>query len=129
MKLSDMLESKYLKKEDVADEVIGTIHAIEKKNVALDDQPAEFKWLMKFDELKKPLILNVTNLRILGKAFGDETSNWMGKTVVLYVDEGVTYGGQLVGGIRVRARKPAPRQLAVQDVNKAMAELEDDIPL
>jgi hypothetical protein len=105
MKLSDMLQSKYLKKEDVQDEVIATIVKLEKKNVALEDQPPEYKWLLTFEELTKPLILNVTNIRILGKAFGEETGRWMGQQVILYVDEGVTYAGQLVGGIRLRVAK------------------------
>lgn len=53
--------------------------------------------------------VNDTNLRLLQKHFGYETDAWVGKRVILWFDEAVTYQGRLVGGIRLRVpRLPAP---------------------
>lgn len=42
-------------------------------------------------------------IRILAAAWGTDSSQWVGKYAQLYMDPDVTYGGQKVGGIRIRA--------------------------
>jgi hypothetical protein len=129
-KVSDMIESKYLRKEDIIDgEMVVTIKKIGKVNVAMDDQPEERKWVMLLAEFKKPMVLNSTNIQLLAKALGSEEANdWIDKRVILYVDDNVSFGGKLVGGIRVRAiRKPPTTPMGA--VNREPGEdLEDDIP-
>lgn len=113
MKAGQMIESNYLKKEDVGDEVEVTIVGIKQGNVAREDQEPDMKWLIKFQEFAKPMVLNSTNIQLLVKATGtDETTEWKGKTVTLYVDDNVSFGGKLVGGIRIRVpRKAAPSKV------------------
>lgn len=41
--------------------------------------------------------------RVLAAAYGDESDRWIGRRVVLYGDPEVTWGGQKVGGLRIRA--------------------------
>ena len=125
MKASQMIESKYLKKEDLDGDTIVTIFKLGQGNVAMEDQPEELKWMVKFRELKKPMVLNSTNIQLITKALGtDETEEWLGKEIVLYVDDNVSFGGKLVGGIRVRSTTPtaAPKK----PVGKF--DMEDDIP-
>ena len=113
VKTSQMTSSKYLKQDDIGEGKLVTIKGLRKANVAPDDEPVENKWTMLFEELEKPLVLNATNIQLTERACGsDDTDDWIGKQIVLYVDPNVSYGGKIVGGIRVRARKgsskPAP---------------------
>ena len=105
MHISTLLDSKYLKKADAHNEPTLTIQALEKRNVALEGAAPEMKWVLIFVETPKPLILNRTNTQVLARCFGDESDGWMGQKVTLYVDESVGFGGQLVGGVRLRAVK------------------------
>ena len=108
MLISTMKPSKYVKKEDVGDGMVVTIGNMTNDNVAMDNQPAEMKWVMHFKEDINPLVMNWTNLQLTAKACGSEdTDNWIGKQVVLYNDANVSFGGKLTGGVRVR---PAQQQ-------------------
>lgn len=42
-------------------------------------------------------------IRILAAAWGNESQNWIGKSVQIYMDPTVVYAGKEVGGIRIRA--------------------------
>ena len=115
MKTSQMTSSKYLKQDDIGDGKLVTVKGFKRENVAQEGEPPEMKYIMGFDELEMPLVLNSTNIQLAERAFGsDETDDWIGKKIVLYVDPNVSFGGKIVGGIRVRAPKgqggkPAPK--------------------
>lgn len=116
MKIGQMLESKYLKKEDVDPPKLLTIVGFDKVNVAREDEAPDFKWIMKFQECK-PMVVNSTNLHLVAQALGsDDTDHWIGKKIVAFSDPNVSFGGKLVGGIRLRAARvkgqPAPAQVA-----------------
>lgn len=108
MHVSELKESKFLRKEDCGAGVLVTIRDCSQMNVAKEGAPEELKWVMHFDETDKPLVLNSTNGQIIAQMTGsDDSDNWKGKQVVLYHDPNVSFGGKLVGGVRVRApRKP-----------------------
>lgn len=102
----DMRESKFLKKEDVGRGALGTITGCVRMNVSKEGADPEPKWCLTFGEIDKPLVLNATNIQICEQVCGsDDTDDWTGKQIVLYVDPNVSYGGKLIGGIRVRAPK------------------------
>lgn len=132
MKIGDMIESKYLKQSDVDDEVVVTVKGIKKVNVARDDEDADYKWTVIFHEFAKPMVLNVTNLKRMAKALGDDTDDWIGNSVVLYVDPDIEFGGNVVGGLRIKAVKnPAAKARAavgVDDVNRKLRDAEDAPP-
>jgi hypothetical protein len=110
MKTSDMRESKFLKQIDVGRGVLFTVEGIEQHNVAKDGVEPEMKYCMAFCESEKPLVLNATNIQLCEKIFGsDDTDNWTGKRLVLYTDPTISFGGKVVGGIRVRAPKVKPK--------------------
>ena len=120
MNIGDLKTSKYLKKEDVGDGTIVTISALSKQNVAMEGAEESLKFVLHFEEVDKPMVLNSTNGQLIAKITGiseDIETGWMGKKIVLYNDPSISFGGKLTGGIRVRA------------MNKAeLAELSNSIP-
>lgn len=131
MKTSQMTSSKYLKQGDIDGEQLVTIKGdVKKVNVARDDEPAEYRFTIHFEEFDKAMVLNTTNIKRLEKYLGDDTALWDGQRVTLYVDDEVSYGGNVVGGLRFKAggKRPAsPRQvLGDDDVNRKLREAEPD---
>lgn len=127
-KVGEMIESKYLKQSDIEDEATVTVAKVGKANVAREGDEPEYKWLIKFEEFKKPMVLNSTNIKRLARACNsDDTDNWAGKKVVLYVDPDVEFGGNVVGGLRIRAQKDAGARPAPKPAGK-FEDMEDDIP-
>lgn len=48
-------------------------------------------------------------LRLISAAWGDETDNWLGKSMKLYGDNSVKWAGQEVGGIRISEFSHIPK--------------------
>jgi hypothetical protein len=130
MKIGQMMESKFLKKEDVEPPKLVTIRGFSQQNAGRDDAP-EMKWTMSFIELNKPMVMNSTNLQLCAQALGsDDTDHWVGKQVVLYNDPSVQFQGKLIGGIRIRAPKKRPGTPAAPEPAPVATaeEFDDDIP-
>jgi hypothetical protein len=103
-----MVSSKFLKKEDLDEDVIVTIDHVSQQNVAQDGQPEEKKWVLYFREYEKGMVLNATNIQLLENATGvSDTDDLGGKEIILYVDPNVSFGGKVVGGLRLRKHKAA----------------------
>jgi hypothetical protein len=107
MNINEMTPSKYLKQSDVQGEVLVTVQGLKKVNVAREDDEPEYRWTIKFQEFEKPMVLNTTNIKRMGKALGDDTDGWVGGQVVLYVDPDIEFGGNIVGGLRIRNHRKA----------------------
>lgn len=102
-KVNEMIVSKFLRKEDFDEDRVMTI-----RNVKLEDMPGDSgdqKWVLYFKEEAKGMALNVTTIRVLEQAFGDDTDHWVGNRVMVYVDPNVSFGGKVVGGLRLRTPK------------------------
>jgi len=135
---SEMMESKYLKKEDFdEDGTICTVRGFERVNVAKEDERPEMKWVMTFEEFDKGMVLNSTNIQLAEAAMGsDNTDDWIGRRIIVYVDPNVSYQGKLMGGLRLKAHrvssgpKAAPRQAAPRQPSRADvdADFGDDVP-
>lgn len=136
MRIHEMIDSKFLKKEDAGTGILVTILGVEKRDVGTEAEP-EQKWCLLLAE-QKPLVLNSTNLALLEKALGsDDSDDWTGKQIVLYNDENVSFGGKLTGGVRVdvnrtkrfheKTGKAAPAPAAPAKPN-AFDDFKDDIP-
>ncbi|HZR03656.1 MAG TPA: hypothetical protein VFA81_10845 [Burkholderiales bacterium] len=124
---SEMVQSKYLKTADVPDPVIVTVVKVGKVNMAKEDAAPEYKWAIKFAEFNKPMVLNSTNIKIAEKVFGsDNTDDWTGREIILFTDDNVTFGGELVGGLRFKGQEKAP-QKPVAKAGK-FDDMADDIP-
>lgn len=112
--ISQMAESRFLKKEDVGAGKLLTIESCDQQNVAKKDETPEMKWCLHFVETDKPVVLNRVNSELVAHITGERNSDdWGGHKVVLYADPTISFGGKLVGGIRIRApkNKTAPAQV------------------
>ena len=130
-KVSDMIISKFLKKEDFDEDQICMIKTVKLDEVA----QGETKWVLYFKEHQKGMVLNSTTIRVLEQAFGDDSDLWIGKKVMVYVDPNVSFQGRVVGGLRLRPPKNAQRQAPPPPppppepaTASAQDEFEDDIP-
>ena len=106
--IDTMTEGKYLRKEDVGEPgegTICTIQGLKKANIARDDEEPKEKWLLKFREFSKPMVMGSTTLQLAAMILGSkETDEWIGKRIEVYHDPSVTFGDKLVGGLRFRGR-------------------------
>jgi hypothetical protein len=105
MKIDAKSNSKSLRKEDVPQPFVAVISEVRVQTFEKTARsPREDKDMLHFaDASIKPLGLNVTNKRVLVAAYGDESDNWRGQPVEIYVDPNVTNSrGEIVGGIRLR---------------------------
>lgn len=104
-KISEMIPSAYLKQSDFDEPgSIVTVSHIEQKNVAKADEAPENKWVVYFVEMgEKGMVLNSTNIQAMARACdSDDTDDWAGKEVVVYVDPSVGYAGKITGGLRIK---------------------------
>jgi hypothetical protein len=118
--VSEIKKSNFLKKEDCGTGILVTIAKVTQENVAKEGADEEMRWCLHFVEpqVSKPMVLNSTNAQLIAQITKhDNTDDWTGFKVVLYSDPSITYGGKLVGGIRVRA----PRGLAAAKLAQAAA--------
>ena len=128
MNINQLKESKFLKKEDCGKGILVTIKGVTQENIAKEGVEPEYKWVLHFDETEKPMVLNSTNGQLIAAILkSDESDDWTGHKIVLYHDPNVSFGGKLIGGIRVRAprgqanitpasqRKPAPPPPPAED--------------
>ena len=64
------------------------------------------KLIVFFENVDKPLVLNVTNKNVLVDALGKAPAGWLGATVGVFVDPTVGFGGKKTGGVRLRVLQP-----------------------
>lgn len=69
-------------------------------NVTNSDQPVSIFYQGCGDRPYKP---SKGMIRVLSEAWGDESDNWIGKSIKLYGDPTVKWAGKEIGGLRIRA--------------------------
>ena len=95
---------------------IVTIRAVDINEITGTGGKKDDKPVMHFVEQVKPLILNTTNFKMLTKLFKSPyIEDWCGKQITLYGDPSVKFGGELVGGVRIRKDLPVSTQEACAD--------------
>jgi hypothetical protein len=129
MKTSQMVQSKFLKKDDFPSPEVLTIKDCSLEEVGKSDT----RWVLFFKEKTKGVVLNVTKIKQLEGAYGDDSDYWNGKKVKLSHDPTVMMGTQQVGGIKftfppnlppVQPRTP----VKADPMTPAEDEFDDDIP-
>lgn len=130
---NQMNESQYLKKDDFPQPALLTIKSYRRDNVARDNEPPEYKWVVFFHETDKGLVLNTTNLQLLQLATGSTgTEDSVNKKIVLYNDPTISFAGKLTGGIRIRAPRnqaaPVPAPQPAQPELPAESPEDDNVP-
>ena len=116
MKMSQAFPSKYLKATDIGKRKIKVrISHVDMDTVGDNEE----KPILYFIGKDKGLVLNVTNANRIVAAYGDETEDWGGKDIFVFVEK-VSFKGQMTDGIRV----DVPRQ----EGDETAAPLEDEDP-
>lgn len=107
MNINKAFPSKFLKASDFDDvDTPCTIKRVVMEQAGQGNEDPE-KPVIYFREFEKGLICNKTNSNIITKLYGDETDQWIGQKVVLWVNHDVQFKGEMVSAIRVRSRAPA----------------------
>lgn len=125
--VKDMIQSKFLRKEDFDEDQICTIKDVKLENVGKDDSPEE-RWVLFFRERDKGMVLNITTIRVLEAAYGGDSDHWVGNKVLVYVDPNVSFGGKIVGGLRLRTPKKTAPPPATKMAPPDTVEFDDKIP-
>ena len=114
MKISEMFPSKYLKSEDLGNR---TARCIIETIEMCDVGEGEIKPVFYFQGKDKGMVLNITNANALAAIYGDETEDWIGREIVLYVDKNVMFKGKRCDGLRVRPPLPKDIEQDMRVVN------------
>ena len=96
MKISSAFPSKYLKASDLA----GMKVTVEIGECNMEDIGDGDKPVLYFAGKGKGLVMNKTNASTISAQFGDDTGDWMGKTIKLYPAK-TQFQGQTVDCIRI----------------------------
>lgn len=107
--ISELRESKFLKKEDVGSGALLTVTGCRQYNMAQEGEAEELKWCLEFKETDKPFRVNTTNGQLIAAFIGTtRMEDWTGHQIVLYTEPTVMMHGKVVGGIRCRAPRNRP---------------------
>lgn len=69
------------------------------------NRPPDKKWAVQFKDETKSLILNKTNAQTIADALGDDSDDWLGSQIILFVMTVNSPNGPQPG---IRVRVPAP---------------------
>lgn len=134
MKVSQLTQSKYLKHTDIEQPMLLTVRGVKLEKLEYGGKQ-EQKGILYFHELEKGLVLNKTNLGICEKVFeSDDTDEWTGQSIVLYVKDDIEYQGEIVSGLRLRAPKKGVAKVPVRQVvqetktGTGFDDMADDVP-
>jgi len=116
-KYNDAFPGKYLNAEDdslaYGDLEVTISHVASEHFEAREDKPAQDKLVVYFKELKKGLVLNKTNFKIIADLTGqDDTDNWSGAKVILTLMDVQSFG-DIVTAIRIK--KPSPTKARLME--------------
>ena len=102
MFVSDYVGAPELKGKDV----VVTIAAVVKEQVAMTDGGKKTKLVIRFKESAKKLICNKSNGDSIAVMYGNESKQWAGKRITLFPTTCLAFG-EMVECIRVREKVPA----------------------
>jgi hypothetical protein len=87
-------------------DAVVTISKVSLEELRMEDNSKERKCVIEFQGKKKKLVLNKTNMKMIGKVLKSfETDDWVGKQVALYPTTCKAFG-EIVDCIRVRPNAP-----------------------
>ena len=88
------------------------IKKVRKAELRVNDGTKRVKFVLHFEDIDKPMVLNATNKNELVKKLGKNPANWIGALVGIYVDPDVEFGGKTGWGpAPARARRWYDRQV------------------
>ena len=98
MKILSCFPSKYLKAADIGErKITATMDYVALEDIGEPDP----KPILYFNNCAKGMVLNKTNAKTIMTAYGEETDNWRGKTIILFAAM-VDFRGDTVEALRVK---------------------------
>lgn len=104
MKSTDVFPSRYLKAEELDEDLTLTMERVELETMKTQKGEEQDKPVLYFAEVEKGLVLNKTNWGLIAKQHGDESDNWPGKQITLTVVD-VDSFGDVVSAIRIKPQR------------------------
>lgn len=121
--------SKFLKHDDIDEDVTYTIAEVVMEELESRERGKEEKPCIYFKEVEKGLIVNRTNWSLIAKQYGDESDDWIGKQITLTVMD-VEAFGDIVSAIRVKPqRKMSTKSTLASKAAPEPTEAADDVTL
>jgi len=102
MKMSEAFPSKFLAKEDIGTRAVKVVI----EEVRMDKVGDDHKAVIYFQGKQKGWAFNKGSGDMIAEHYGDETDNWGGVEIELYVDPNIEFKGKRRGGIRCRLALP-----------------------
>lgn len=100
MRMSTAFPSKYLSEPDLQGrEITVTMSHVQMEGISADND--DQKPVLYFEGKKKGLVLNKTNSTTITRVYGDDSDDWLGKSVTLYPTTD-RFKGEIVPCIRVK---------------------------
>jgi hypothetical protein len=116
--IKEWFPTPWLSAADLEGDTLSTISFVRQERVGKDQKLAPIAYFK--DGVDKPMILNRTNARSIGKLWGGDHQKWEGKQVTLYPSR-VDVQGETKDCIRVREELPKTPMATA-------AALDDEIP-
>ena len=106
MNINQTFSSNFVKPIDIGDDGENRVLTIEKFDYGTN-RDGDVDYTITFREIaEKKWSVNSTNRKTIAKVLGEETDEWAGKQITLYVTDVQNPSGDMVPGIRVRIPKP-----------------------
>ena len=104
MKVTQAFEGNFIQALHLIDgDASMTIKSVDDPNtVKAADKKLIDKPIVRFEETDKGFILNKTNARAIGLAYGNEMTGWTGKKITIYATTCESFGEKNVPCVRVR---------------------------
>ena len=101
-------------------EMVVSIKGVGSAKVTGQNGRKEDCFVVHYNEMDKPMILNRTNAKAIEKVAGSGlVEDWVGVRVTLYVEKGVKAFGDVVDALRIRDKKPSTSKMT-KEVETAM---------
>ena len=125
-KVSGMKSSPWLASEDllgISPQQVIITGIFQHEDVPMDGGRKEkLLFAVGFEKIQKQMILNATNRKSLSRQFGADTKSWIGKSVMLYVQDGIRKPGGKPGetttGLRIGAIGATPQKSAKEVIDE-----------
>jgi hypothetical protein len=127
-KVSGMKASPWLGSEDllgISPQEVKISGVFQHEDVQLEaGRKEKMLFAVGFEKIPKQLILNATNRKALSRLFGADVKNWAGKSVSLYVQDGIRKPGGKAGETTTGLRIGAPGATPIKTAKEVLRGLE-----
>ncbi len=125
MRLNDLFPSRYLKAADLHGREVACVISHVATELMEGQHGREQKAVVNFRGKEKGLVLNQVNANTIADAYGDETDDWSGCTIILYPTR-TQFGSKMVDCVRIRV--PVRTGAALPPTPIEEGDVADDTP-